>query len=194
MKSLGEKSYPIVGGSNHGVSEAIYLQDPDDNGIEVYADIDSSKWAWENEEVEMISIPLDYNNLLEETGNDKWKEMPKDTRIGHIHLHVSDLVKAQKFYVEGLGFDVVMEMGKSALFLSSGRYHHHIGLNIWNGVGVDSLPENASGMEYYTIIFPDEDTRKDVVDRLRKLEYQVMEEELDAYTRDPSGNLIKLIV
>ncbi|MBS4539602.1 VOC family protein [Clostridium sp. D2Q-11] len=194
LKNIQEKDHPIIGGSNHGVSEAIYLQDPDDNGIEVYSDVDSSKWEWRNNKVEMTTNPLDYNDLLAEAENDTWEGMPKDTIIGHIHLHVGDLSKSREFYMDGLGFDLVQEMGNSALFLSSGGYHHHIAINTWNGVGAEPLPENSAGMEYYSIQFPNEKSRNDAIDRLKELEYPVMKEGDHLYTKDPSENLIKLVI
>lgn len=193
LKNINDKNYPIIGGSNHGVSEAIYLQDPDDNGIEVYTDIDSSKWTWKGNQVEMVTEPLDYKGLLEETGDNKWNGISKETIIGHIHLHVDDLDKAREFYIKGLGFDEVMEMGSSALFLSSGGYHHHIGLNTWNGRGAEPLPQNSAGMKYYTIKLPSKDTINDAMDRLRKLGFNVMEEDDHFYAKDPSGNFIRLV-
>src|SRR5690554_2420981 len=114
LKNLRENNYPIIGGSNHGVSEAIYLQDPDNNGIEVYADMDVSSWQWKDKEIEMVTEPLDYGSLLAETHDNIWTGMSKETIIGHIHLPVGDLDSAKRFYVEGMGFDVVMEISGSA--------------------------------------------------------------------------------
>ncbi|WP_130807479.1 VOC family protein [Senegalia massiliensis] len=194
LKNIKEKNYPILGGANHEVSEAIYLQDPDDNGIEIYSDIDSSKWIWEDKKVQMSNRLLDYEDLLSQSENSRWIGMPEDAIIGHIHLHVDNLEKAKDFYVNGLGFDVVMEMGKSALFLSSGGYHHHVGLNIWNGTDVGPLPQNSVGMEYYTIKLPNKDMRKETINRLKKLNYKIIEKGKKVYTKDTSGNSIKLEV
>lgn len=194
LKNIKEKNYPILGGANHEVSEAIYLQDPDDNGIEIYSDIDSSKWIWEDKKVQMSNRLLDYEDLLSQSENSRWIGMPADAIIGHIHLHVDNLEKAKDFYVNGLGFDVVMEMGKSALFLSSGGYHHHVGLNIWNGTDVGPLPQNSVGMDYYTIKLPNKDMRKETINRLKKLNYKIIEKGKKVYTKDTSGNSIKLEV
>ena len=149
IKNMQEKNYPITGGSDHGVSEAVYLKDPDDNGVEVYSDFESSEWNRENGQIKMITRPLDYESLLDKTDDNKWKGMPSNTIIGHIHLHVDDLLKAKEFYAQGLGLDIVQQAGDSALFLSTGGYHHHIAINTWNGVGIDSLPENSAGMKYF---------------------------------------------
>ncbi|SIR18786.1 VOC family protein [Halanaerobium kushneri] len=194
LKNLDENNYPITGGADHGVSEAIYLKDPDDNGIEVYSDFDSSDWRRRNEKIEMVTDPLDYMSLLAEIGDNKWTGMPKETKIGHIHLHVNDLAEAEQFYVKALGFDIIQKMGGSALFLSTGGYHHHIGLNTWNGVGADPLPENSAGMEYYTIKFPGEKSRNESIKNLKKLGYKVVEKGNNIFTEDPAGNSIKIVV
>lgn len=194
LKHMRDNNYPIIGGSNHGVSEAVYLQDPDDHGIEVYVDTDSRNWKWEGGQVDMVTHPLDYSGLLEEAGDGHWTGMPKETIIGHIHLHVANLNDAKAFYMDGLGFDLVMELGGSALFLSSGGYHHHIGLNIWNGVGAAPLPKNAAGLAYYTLLFPDDQARRDTIARLRERKDPVMEKDGEFYTKDPSGNVIRLLI
>lgn len=193
LKHIRDNDYPIIGGSNHGVSEAVYLQDPDDNGIEVYADIDSSLWKWKENQISMVSDPLDYKGIIDETGESKWSGIPKDTIIGHIHLHVGDLEKAKDFYCNGLGFDLVMNMANSALFLSSAGYHHHIGLNIWNGINAPSLPDNSVGMEYYTLVFPDETTRENKINNLKHMGYDVFNKNSLIFTKDPSNNLVQLI-
>ncbi|RCW52380.1 VOC family protein [Halanaerobium sp. ST460_2HS_T2] len=192
LKNLREKNYDITGGADHGVSEAIYIKDPDGNGIEIYSDYKSSEWPQSNGQIEMITDPLDYKELLSETGDKKWNGMPEKAKIGHIHLHVSDLEKSEKFYVQGLGFNIIQKLGGSALFLSTGGYHHHIGLNTWNGVGAAPLPENAAGMEYYTIKFPDQESRSESIENLKQLGYQVREEDNDIFTEDPAANSIKL--
>lgn len=193
LKHIRDNDYPIIGGSNHGVSEAVYLQDPDDNGIEVYSDIDSSLWKWKENQISMVSDPLDYKGIIDETGESKWSGIPKDTIIGHIHLHVGDLEKAKDFYCNGLGFDLVMNMANSALFLSSAGYHHHIGLNIWNGINAPSLPDNSVGMEYYTLVFPDETTRENKINNLKHMGYDVFNKNSLIFTKDPSNNLVQLI-
>lgn len=194
LKNIQEQWYPIIGGSNHGVSEAIYLDDPDGNGIEIYRDVDTGQWSRSGDRIDMISDPLDYDQLIAEAGEDKWGNAPLNTIIGHIHLHVGDLDEAKKFYTEGLGFDLTMEAGTSAIFLSTGGYHHHIGLNVWNGRNVEPLPDNSVGMKYYSLVFPDENTRKATLDNLVNLGYEIIKEGNDIYTKDPSSNVIKLLV
>ena len=193
LKNIRDKRYPIVGGSHHGVSEAVYLEDPDDNGIEVYVDTPESTWDINNDEINMVTEMLDYEDLMESTGNQSWSGAPKDTIIGHIHLHVADLDESNKFY-NALGFDLKLSMKNSAYFLSTGGYHHHIGLNVWNGKGAAPLPENSVGMKYYTLLFSAEATRAEKIKNIEDLGYSVSEIDNELFTKDPSENVIKLII
>lgn len=194
IKKIRDEWYPIIGGAHHGVSEAIYLEDPDGNGIEVYRDVPSSEWDRAGDRINMVTEPLDYEDLIGLTGEDKWNKAPLKTIIGHIHLHVGDLEETRKFYCDGLGFDLVMEAGTSAIFLSSGGYHHHIGLNVWNGRNAEPQGDNEVGMKYYSIVFPDEESLVETMDNLKNRGYQVIEEDGEFYTKDPSDNIIRLRV
>lgn len=194
IKNIRDEWYPIIGGAYHGVSEAIYLEDPDGNGIEVYCDTEESKWDRRGSSINMVTEPLDYGDLIDLTGDDKWDKAPLKTKIGHIHLHVADLDEARKFYCDGLGFDLIMEAGNSAIFLSTGGYHHHIGLNSWQGKGAAPLPDNSVGMLYYDLVFPDEGKREEKLNKLMKLGYEVMKEEKDIFVKDPSSNLIRFVI
>ncbi|MDE5414079.1 VOC family protein [Alkalihalobacterium chitinilyticum] len=180
--------------SDHLVSEALYLSDPDGNGIEIYADRNHSEWNWRGGEVEMTVDPLDFSDLHAEAGEKHWTRLPSDTVMGHIHLHVSNLVETEQFYREGLGFDVVCRYGDQALFMSSGGYHHHIGLNTWAGVGAPSPKEKQVGLKAFSIQFPNEAARNKVVDQLRQMGASVSQEGEFYQTKDPSDNHIKLEV
>lgn len=183
------------GSSDHLVSEALYLNDPDGNQIEIYRDRAPSEWTWNGDEVAMTVDPLHFENLLKHTTPDRpWEKMPEGTVMGHIHLHVSELQKTEEFYVKGLGMDVVNRFGSQALFLSYGKYHHHVGVNTWNGVGAPPPPENSVGLESYTLIFDNEETRKHVVANLKQIGAKVLEENNQLVTFDPSGNRIELAV
>lgn len=194
FKHLLDIGYPLQGGSDHLVSEALYLADPDGNGIEIYADRPSESWHWSDGEVSMSTEPLNVESLLAEGKGEYWGKLPKNTIMGHIHLHVSDLRKSEEFYCAGLGFDIVCRYGNSALFISTGKYHHHIGLNTWNGVGAPKPPENSVGLIQFSLAFPDENVRESAVGRLKQLGYQVSEKNDHFYTIDPSGNQIQLVV
>ncbi|MEH7178129.1 VOC family protein [Neobacillus vireti] len=183
------------GSSDHLVSEALYLNDPDGNGIEIYIDRDPSEWSWKGTEVAMTVDPLDFKNLLTTViQGTTWNGMPAGTVMGHIHLHVSELNKTEEFYVNGLGFDVVNRYGAQALFISTGKYHHHIGLNTWNGIGAPAPAKNSVGLESFTLILPNEEARKQIIRNLRQIGANVMEENNTFVTHDPSGNRVELAI
>lgn len=182
------------GSSDHLVSEALYLSDPDGNGIEIYRDRDPSEWNWQRGEVEMAVDPLDFRDLLTAADDRPWSELPAGTLVGHIHLHVSELGPAERFYVDGLGFEVVNRFGGQALFLSTGGYHHHIGLNTWNGVGAPSPAETSVGLRSYTLVYPDAAARESAVANLRNMGELVAEEGGLYAATDPSGNRVLLAI
>jgi catechol 2,3-dioxygenase len=192
LKHFIQIGYPLQGASDHLVSEALYLADPDGNGIEIYSDRDPSTWVWNNDEVEMATLPLDTESLLEEGQADEWNGLPAGTVMGHIHLHVSELEKTEQFYIKGLGFKVVFRYGNQALFISTGNYHHHIGLNTWNGVGAPKPPSNSVGLESFHLILPNEEKRNNMVNQLKSIGASVTEEKGSFVTIDPSGNRIYL--
>lgn len=183
-----------VGSSDHLVSEALYLSDPDGNGIEIYRDRDPSEWDWKNGEVDMAVDPLNFRELLaSEDQGGNWNGLPAGTVMGHIHLHVSELRKTEQFYTQ-LGFKVVNRFGSQALFISTGNYHHHIGLNTWNGVGAPRPSEQSVGLESFTLIYPDEAARNQAVANLQTIGASVTDTNGSYVTEDPSGNRIRLLV
>ncbi|KON87780.1 glyoxalase [Sporosarcina globispora] len=182
------------GSSDHLVSEALYLSDPDGNGIEIYTDRNPAEWTWRNGEVNMTVDPLDFPDLLSIGQKQSWKGLPGDTVMGHIHLHVAELARTETFYTEGLGFEAVCRYGTQALFISSGKYHHHIGLNTWNGVGAPQPSENSVGIQSYTLILEDEAERERVMANLKRMGAAVAVENNQVITSDPSGNRIVLEV
>jgi catechol 2,3-dioxygenase len=192
IRHFVEVSYPLQGASDHLVSEALYLADPDGNGIEIYTDRPASKWDWNNNEVVMATEALDAENLLAEGLDGSWNGLPAGTIMGHIHLHVSELVNTEQFYTKGLGFEVVSRYGSQALFISSGKYHHHIGLNTWNGIGAPKPPVNSAGLESFTLVLPNEESVIATIAQLKEIGSSVTEEEHGVYTFDPSGNRINL--
>ncbi|RDU38041.1 glyoxalase [Neobacillus piezotolerans] len=182
-----------IGSSDHLVSEALYLSDPDGNGIEIYIDRDPSEWTWSGAEVAMTVDPLDFADLLS-GGVAPWEGLPAETVMGHIHLHVAELRKVEEFYTKGLGFEVVNRFGSQALFISTAKYHHHIGLNTWNGVGAPRPDRNSPGLKSYTLVLPTEESRTAVVGNLKAIGADVTEENGTYATEDPSGNRIILVV
>lgn len=143
---------PIDGASNHAVSEAVYLHDIDGNGIEVYTDTEASSWNWKDGSVKMVTERLDIENLFKEISNPTNK-LPENTIIGHIHLSVLELQNSQNFY-HLLGFETVLKMQSSAAFLSHNKYHHHLGMNIWNTFGGSPHIQEQADVEYFVIEYP----------------------------------------
>jgi catechol 2,3-dioxygenase len=191
LRHMIQTGYPL-GAADHYVSEALYITDPDGNGIEVYRDRPSAEWTWKKDLVEMATEQLDAEGILAES-DAKWNGLPADTVMGHIHLHVADLPKAEEFYTKGLGFKVVSKYPQAA-FLSTGGYHHHIAINTWQGVGAPTPPKNSVGLHWYTLVFPDEAARNTVIKQLQQLGAPVTEE-ADVYvTKDPAGNQIRLVI
>lgn len=191
LKHLHQHSVQL-GASDHLVSEALYLNDPDGNGIEIYSDRDSNEWNWKDNEVVMTVDPLNAQSILDESGQVEWTGLPPETVMGHIHLHVSNLPQSEEFYGRGLGFQVVCRFGNQALFMSTGHYHHHIGLNTWAGVGAPAPSEASAGMKFFSLVYPSKDARERVVQQVRHLGYKVNQDGEDFYTTDPSGNKILL--
>lgn len=145
-----------IGAGDHDVSEALYLYDPDGNGIEIYSDRPAEDWKWDaNDQVYMTTETVDFESVLADADG-TWAGLPEGTVMGHIHLSVKDLPSTQQFYTNVLDYEVVTVYGNQALFISTGKYHHHIGLNTWNSQGGPALPANATGLKSYTIVLKDE--------------------------------------
>ncbi|ARD47338.1 glyoxalase [Sporosarcina sp. P37] len=183
-----------IGSADHLVSEALYLSDPDGNGIEIYVDRHPSKWDWDKGEVAMANDPINFPELLSGVKPHTWNGLPAGTVMGHIHLHVSELKTTEEFYTKGLGLEVVNRYGNQALFLSDGKYHHHIALNTWNGVGAPKPFPNSAGLESFTLMLPNEEKKHKMIAQLKSIGATVMEENGSVIAIDPSGNRIQLRV
>ena len=145
----------FTGASDHFVSEALYLRDPEGNGIEIYRDRPREEWEYEPDgELRMGTVALDLHDVLREMPQDGDRGMPDGTIMGHVHLHVSDLGEAEAFYAGRLGLDVTVRGYPGALFLSRGGYHHHIGLNTWQGAGGPPPPAESRGLIDYEMTLP----------------------------------------
>jgi catechol 2,3-dioxygenase len=170
LRRLIETRYRLHGASDHLVSEALYLDDPDGHGIELYADRPRDRWRTERGRIAMATEPLDLDNLLAEASPEAPGQpfaLDPATRIGHIHLHVSSLELAEAFYHGALGFEVTQRDYPGALFLAAGGYHHHIGTNIWAGAGAPRPPAGSAGLREFTVVVPDDTELQAVLARLR---------------------------
>lgn len=149
LNHLIKNRYPLQGLSDHGVSEAIYLADPEGNGIEIYADRPRMLWPFQGKQLAMITERMKYQEVLALAT--PFEGMREDTIIGHLHLHVSDLAKATAHYQSTLNYERIQHYRDSAVFLSAGGYHHHLGINTWNGQGIPTKNPNTTGLIGYTI-------------------------------------------
>ena len=184
----------LTGAADHAVSEALYLSDPDGIGIEIYRDRPRSEWTLEGEGVRMTTEPLDLERVLAELPEraPPWQGFAPGTTIGHVHLHVSTLEPAERFYVEVMGFDRMARFGRSASFVAAGGYHHHVGLNTWQGVGAPPPPEGAIGLRHVVVRLPNAQERERVVARVKAAGIEVRETGDGWMLADPSSNRLLL--
>lgn len=195
LHHLAETGAALQGFADHYVSEAIYLADPDGNGIELYRDRPRSEWPYRGQQIQIGTVALDLDDLLAELREPvpPWSGLPSGTTIGHVHLQVADLQAAERFYRKIIGFDLMMHYGSAAAFLSAGGYHHHLGLNTWAGVGATAPPPDAVGLRWYEIRVPA--TALDaVLDRARAAGLTPEQDGEDRWLLpDPSHNLVRLV-
>lgn len=187
LKHLLESDYPLAGASDHGVSEALYLSDPDGNGIEIYCDRPQEEWPIRNGELRMDTRPLDAQGLLRQSGGE-WSGLDPQTVLGHVHLKVASIQEAEAFYVDLLGFQLMQRYGPSAAFVSAGGYHHHIGFNTWESAGAEPAPEDGVGLQWFGLNLPDKDNLEELLRRLAQNGQQIQEHLGGFLVRDPSNN------
>jgi catechol 2,3-dioxygenase len=169
LRRLVAARWEIDGAADHGTHEAIYLRDPDGNGIELAWDRDPALWRGPDGRIAMATDPLDFPGLLGEAGEDAaWPggDIPAAARIGHVHLKVADIPRSLAFYQGLLGFDVTARLGGSAAFLSAGGYHHHLGLNTWESRGGPPSPPGATGLYHFAVNYP---SRAELAAAVRRL-------------------------
>jgi catechol 2,3-dioxygenase len=180
LAHAGRERIPLTGLSDHVVSEAIYLRDPDHHGIEVYADRPREQWEGQVSQ-RMTTIPLDTDSLLAEADGAAFDGLPDGTTVGHVHLCVRDVDETIGFYRDKLGMGLTAHLGDQAAFLSAGGYHHHLGGNTWETRGASPAPEGTARLLRFTIVLPDDDEVQRVAERIGGTE-----------VRDPSGNPLVL--
>jgi catechol 2,3-dioxygenase len=194
LARIAEARYPLDGASDHLVSEALYLSDPDGNGIEVYRDRPRAEWPRAGDQLQMSTLPLDLDDVIGElrAATELQASVPSGTKIGHVHLQVSDLSEAERFYNGVLGFDVIVRGYPGALFVSAGGYHHHIGLNTWHSAGAAPAPEGSVGLRSFEIELPDEPALEAVLARLDAASIPSTRQCDGVLARDPFGNGVVL--
>jgi catechol 2,3-dioxygenase len=185
---------PLVGLSDHFVSEAIYLADPDGHGIEIYCDRPRENWEGQVG-VRMTTLPLDVPSLLGELDDpeiEPFDGLPAGTAMGHVHLKVADVVQTVAFYRDGLGLGVMAQLGAHAVFLAAGGYHHHVGANTWESAGASPPPPGSAALRHATLVLPDERERARVLERLERHGVEPRATEAGVAVDDPSRNTIVL--
>jgi catechol 2,3-dioxygenase len=194
VRRVAAARWPFEGASDHGVSEALYLSDPDGLGIEIYADRPRELWARPagGHGVEMVTLPLDLDDLLAQFAAEPDAALSPDTTVGHVHMKVADVPRAAAFYRDALGLEEQAQL-PSAAFLAAGGYHHHVGLNSWQSQGAPGAPDSAPGLRGIEFELSSQDA-------LDELERTVADAEItpspergadgELSVRDPDGQLL----
>jgi catechol 2,3-dioxygenase len=188
LSALGERA----GASDHLVSEALYLRDPDGLGIEVYVDRPRSSWRAEGGQIAMDTAPLDLGSVVRAANGAPWTGMPDGTRVGHVHLHVGDLQKASDFYHLVLGLDRMVWSYPGALFLAAGGYHHHLGLNTWAGPGAANPRDDDARLLEWTVVLPSAEQVHAAAASLSAASHPVDHDEHGFRATDPWGTRFRL--
>jgi len=203
LKRIAETRTPIQGMTDHGTHHAIYLPDSEDNGIELAMDFPRDRWPKTATEMMSRNRGLHPDTVFAalEDNDAPWQGLDAATKVGHVHLHVSQLAETVAFYQEILGFEQpfdfselakVSSMGDTARFFAAGGYHHHIGTNIWQGAGAPPPPADAIGLRYFTVVVPDEAALAAVTARLEAAGIDAQETDDGLLIHDPARNGVLL--
>lgn len=188
LVEIGER----MGASDHLVSEALYLRDPDGLGIEVYRDRPRSEWRAVDGQVQMATEPLDLADVARAANGERWTGMPGGTVMGHVHLHVGNLDQAAAFYHAAVGFDKMVWAYQGALFLGAGGYHHHLGLNTWAGPRAPRPTEADARLLSWRIVLPSRDDLRDVVLAVSDAGFAAKQDGDGWVADDPWGTAVRL--
>lgn len=201
LARLAAAGWRLTGASDHLVSEALYLDDPDGIGIEIYRDRPREEWPHDGDTVRMATLPLDLQGLVADGGQTlagarlqpaSTTGLTPGTRIGHVHLNVADITDSERFWCDRFGFDVTVRTYPGALFVSAGGYHHHLGLNTWNGPGAPSPPEGAVGLWSFEVTTA-ADAVEEARERLAGAGAAIEDGEARLRTRDPAKIAVELV-
>ncbi len=187
LYQLAENEIEIEGAADHGVSESLYLRDPDGNGIEIYRDRRKNDWPRDDiQHLQMGTEEMDFDSLILELkkGVLPWQGLPEKTVIGHIHLQVADLKRTEAFYQQGLGFTLT-QRADGAIFLADGEYHHHIAANNWAGEEIPPAPADATGLRWFELRFADAAALEAVQAKLQAAQIPMQAEDGSILIHDP---------
>lgn len=194
LRHLIEEKEPL-GASDHGVSEALYLNDPEGNGIEIYADRPRDRWPVDPRtgQLAIVTEPLNGADLLQEIEpGDRWERLPDGTRMGHVHLRVAHIPQTKSFYIDGLGFDFMQDYGPSASFVSVAGYHHHLGFNSWETKNMAPASPDLAGLRFIELRLSDQTELDRAVARLTQSGQKVAPDPAGFFVVDPNGIQILL--
>jgi len=193
LRHVARTRVALTGASDHAVSEAFYLDDPEGNGVEVYGDRPAESWEWTGNNLKITTDPLDIDDILREApANASYSGAPDGMRIGHVHLRVGDVARAESFYRDGLGLDVTRRR-HGASFMSSERYHHHIAANVWHSAGAGQRDPQRAGLSWLAFECADERTFADATERLAKAGISVSETSSGLAAADPWETRLRIV-
>ena len=194
LARLAEAGYRI-GAGDHGVSEALYIDDPDGNGVELYRDRPREEWPepGPGERIRMYTAPVDLEGVLSEARTQGSAPAPAGTKVGHVHLQVANIDRTTRFYVEGLGLDLMASLG-SAVFMSSRGYHHHLGANVWNSRGSTPAPHSRAGLDRIVFAVENISDLEATRTRLSQAGFEVGGSENELVVRDPDEIELRFLV
>lgn len=183
----------FTGSADHLVSKAFYFNDPENNGIELYWDRARTEWSWTHGSIEMATLFLDPNAFLQEHLTEEVVENPiyGNAVVGHVHLSVGDTVTAREFYVDRLGFEVTTDWSGQALFVSAGKYHHHMAMNVWNSAGAGRR-QRTLGLGQVDIVVPTADDLGALIERMKHSGVATRDDGQTVSIDDPWANLIRV--
>jgi len=192
LHRVARRKVALTGASDHAVSEAFYLDDPDGNGVEVYCDRPAESWEWTGDDLKITTDPLDIDAILREVpANASYLGAPDGLRIGHVHLRVGEVGRAEAFYRDGLGLDVTRRR-HGASFMSSGRYHHHIAANVWHSAGAAVRDPDRAGLSLLVLEAADANTLAEIRARLARGGIPFRESSAGIETSDPWGTRLRI--
>ena len=183
---------PLTGASDHAVSEAFYLDDPEGNGVEVYCDRPTETWEWTGPNLKITTDPLDVDSILREVPpTATYAGAPEGLRIGHVHLRVGEVARTEGFYRDALGLDVTRRR-QGATFMSSGRYHHHIAGNVWHSAGAGRRDEHRAGLSWLALEAADASAFEAAKARLTQAGEEFAVAPTGIATADPWGTRLRI--
>ena len=192
LHHVARRKVALTGASDHAVSEAFYLDDPDGNGVEVYCDRPAESWEWTGDDLRITTDPLDIDAILREVpAKSSYLGAPDGLRIGHVHLRVGEVGRAEAFYRDGLGLDVTRRR-HGASFMSSGRYHHHIAANVWHSAGAAVRDPDRAGLSLLVLEAADANTLAEIRARLARGGIPFRESSAGIETSDPWGTRLRI--